>query len=337
MTEIPLGAGVSPSPAPAPRAGDEILLAFAGPARQRRVTVLFRLLLAIPHFIVLYALTFAAELVAVIGWFAALFTGRLPAGLADFLTGWLRWSARVYAYAGLLTDQYPPFALADEGYPVRVSAAPGRLNRLAVLFRFILVIPASFLLGLLFYGIGISSLVIWLIVLITGTMPGPLYQAIAAVIRYGTRFYGYFFLMSGTYPGGLFGDPADADVAAVAAGLLAAPVRPRVRAAESRAARCRTGRVRAGDGRAARCRTAGERPARRRPAGERPAGERAAGRRAAGGRAASGRAAGGLAARVRAGGPRGGLAHGSAGMAPGAVHGGQAAGRPVHRPSAPSP
>ena len=226
MTEFPLGAGVSLSPAPVPRTGDEILLAFAGPARQRRVTVLFRLLLAIPHFIVLYVLTFAAELVAVIGWFAALFTGRLPAGLADFLTGWLRWSTRVYAYAGLLTDEYPPFALADEGYPVRVSAAPGRLNRLAVLFRFILAIPASLLLGLLFYGIGISSLVIWLIVLITGTMPGSLYQAMAAVIRFGTRFYGYFFLMSGTYPGGLFGDPADADVAPAAAGLLAAPVDP---------------------------------------------------------------------------------------------------------------
>jgi len=228
VTELPLAAGVSPSQAPVPRTGDEILLAFAGPARQRRVTVLFRLLLAIPHFIVLYVLTFAAELVAVIGWFAALFTGRLPAGLADFLTGWLRWSARLYAYAGLLTDEYPPFALADEGYPVRVSTAPGRLNRLAVLFRFILAVPASLLLGLLFYGIGISSLVIWLIVLITGTMPGSLYQAVAAVIRFGTRFYGYFFLMSGTYPGGLFGDPADADVdvAPAAAGLLAAPVDP---------------------------------------------------------------------------------------------------------------
>jgi Domain of unknown function (DUF4389) len=217
VTELPLGA-------PAPRTGDEILLAFAGPARQRRVVTAFRLLLAIPHFIVLYVLTFAAELVAVIGWFAALSTGRLPTGLAGFLTGWLRWATRVYAYVGLLTDEYPPFTLADEAYPVRVSAAPGRLNRAAVLFRFILAIPASLLLGLVSYGIGISSLVIWLIVLITGTMPESLYRALAAAIRFGTRFYGYFFLMSGTYPGGLFGDPAEPDAAAVAAGLLAAPV-----------------------------------------------------------------------------------------------------------------
>ena len=199
-------------------------MAFAGPMRQRRVITAFRLLLAIPHFLVLYVLAIAAEVVAVIGWFAALFTGRLPAGLADFLTGWLRWSARVYAYVGLLTDQYPPFALADADYPVRLSAAPGGLNRVAVLFRLILAIPASLLLALIGYGAAVIGIVIWLIVLVTGSMPAPLHQAVAAVIRYSARFYGYFFLMSGTYPGGLFGDPAEPDVAPVAAGLLAAPV-----------------------------------------------------------------------------------------------------------------
>ena len=222
MAEVSLGAGVSPPAAPVLRTGDEILTAFAGPGRQRRVTVLFRPLLVIPHYIVLYALGIAVGIVAVICWFAALFTGRLPDGLADFLVGWLRWSTRVFAYVGLLTDQYPPFTLADADYPVRVSAAPGRLNRLAVLFRIILALPVAILVGILWSGVLLAGLVIWLIVLITGTMPGPAYQAVAAVVRFGARFYGYFYLMSGTYPGGLFGDPADADADAVAAGALAA-------------------------------------------------------------------------------------------------------------------
>ena len=222
MAEVSLGAGVSPPAAPVLRTGDEILTAFAGPGRQRRVTVLFRPLLVIPHYIVLYALGIAVEIVAVICWFAALFTGRLPDGLADFLVGWLRWSTRVFAYVGLLTDQYPPFTLADADYPVRVSAAPGRLNRLAVLFRIILALPVAILVGILWSGVLLAGLVIWLIVLITGTMPGPAYQAVAAVVRFGARFYGYFYLMSGTYPGGLFGDPADADAAAAAAGPVAA-------------------------------------------------------------------------------------------------------------------
>jgi hypothetical protein len=184
--------------------------------------VLFRPLLVIPHYIVLYALGIAVEIVAVICWFAALFTGRLPDGLADFLVGWLRWSTRVFAYVGLLTDRYPPFTLTDADYPVRVSAAPGRLNRLAVLFRIILAFPVAILVGILWSGVLLAGLVIWLIVLITGTMPGPVYQAVAAVVRFGARFYGYFYLMSGTYPGGLFGDPAEADAAAVAAGPVAA-------------------------------------------------------------------------------------------------------------------
>ena len=88
MAEVPLAAGVAPPapPAPsAPRSGDEILMAFAGPAPQRRVTVLFRLLLAIPQLIVLYVLSIVAELVAVVGWFAALFTGRLRPAWPAFL------------------------------------------------------------------------------------------------------------------------------------------------------------------------------------------------------------------------------------------------------------
>src|SRR5207248_4534389 len=77
VADVSLGAGVSPPAAPVLRTGDEILAAFAGPGRQRRVTVLFRLLLVIPHYIVLYALGIAVAIVAIIGWFAALFTGRL--------------------------------------------------------------------------------------------------------------------------------------------------------------------------------------------------------------------------------------------------------------------
>jgi len=199
-------------------------VAFAGPARQRRVTVLFRLLLAIPHLIALCFVALIFAVVVVIAWFAALITGRLPGGLDDFMVGWLRWLTRFYAYVALLTDQYPPFGLDDSGYTVRISLAPGRLNRLAVLFRLILVIPAWILASLVSYGVSVALIVIWLIVLVTGKMPGALYQAIAAVIRYGARYYGYFFLMSGTYPGGLFGDPAEPDMAAASAGLLAAPV-----------------------------------------------------------------------------------------------------------------
>jgi hypothetical protein len=209
VTEIPLGPPAEPQAlAYEPAAGDEILVAFAGPARQSRLTVLVRLLLAIPHFIVLWALGIAVEIVVVISWFAALFTGQVPRGLAEFLTGYLRWMTRFYSYLALLTDEYPPFALGDLDYPVHLAARPGRLNRLAVFFRLILVIPAALISVLLVYGLGtIAIIVIWLIVLITGTMPTALHQAIGAVTRYMTRLTGYELLLTGTYPSGLFGDP----------------------------------------------------------------------------------------------------------------------------------
>ncbi len=153
----------------------------------------------------------------VISWFAALFTGQVPAGLADFLAGYLRWFSRVTAYVWLLTDAYPPFALADEAYPVRVSVTPGRLNRLAVLFRLFLAIPAFIVAEVAGWGIGIAALVIWLIVLIAGRMPDTLYQALAAILRYLIRLQGYWLLLTATYPGGLFGDQPGAGLPAAGA------------------------------------------------------------------------------------------------------------------------
>jgi len=74
-----------------------VLVGFAGSAPQSRLTVLVRIILAIPQLFVLWLLGIAAMVVTIIGWFGALFTGRLPVFAADFLAGYLRWLTRVYA------------------------------------------------------------------------------------------------------------------------------------------------------------------------------------------------------------------------------------------------
>src|SRR5450631_3474983 len=118
-------------------------MAFGRSLPQRRVVVFFRPLLAIPQVVVLYFLNIAALVLVVLGWFAALFTGRLPESFASFLVGNLRWRSRVEAYLFLLTDQYPPFSLdMVPDYPVDVAVQTGRLNRWSVLFRYFLAIPA---------------------------------------------------------------------------------------------------------------------------------------------------------------------------------------------------
>jgi Domain of unknown function (DUF4389) len=204
------GMGYTPPPPPPPRPEPlaPVLLAIAPGVQQRRLTVLFRWLLAIPHYIVLIALYIAAFVVLVIGWFGALFTGRLPSFAGDFLTGVLRWWTRVIAYSMLLTDKYPPFTVDDADYPVRVAARPGRLNRLAVLFRLILMIPAYIVVTVLSYGaMTIALFVVWLIALVMGRLPVAVHGALSAVLRYQTRFYGYQIMLTSAYPDGLFGDP----------------------------------------------------------------------------------------------------------------------------------
>jgi len=87
------------------------LVTFTYPEQMSRWKPLIKWLLAVPHYVVLLGLIIAATAVVVIGFFAVLITGKYPQGLRDFLVAVYRYNLRVQAYAGLLTDQYPPFTL----------------------------------------------------------------------------------------------------------------------------------------------------------------------------------------------------------------------------------
>jgi hypothetical protein len=76
-----------------------------------RLTVAFRIILAIPHLLIVWVLGVAWALSTIIAWFSILFTGRYPKSLYDFAVGVLRWNVRVEAYLLLLHDEYPPFSL----------------------------------------------------------------------------------------------------------------------------------------------------------------------------------------------------------------------------------
>jgi Domain of unknown function (DUF4389) len=87
-------------------------LSIAYPERLHRWAPLYKWFLAIPHYLVLLALGIGAFFGFLAGFFAVLVTSEYPEPILNFLVGVYRYALRVEAYAGLLTDAYPPFRLA---------------------------------------------------------------------------------------------------------------------------------------------------------------------------------------------------------------------------------
>lgn len=195
-----------------------VQLGVEGPRPQRRLTVAFRVLLAIPHFLFGSAvLGTIALFVIIVAWFAALITARVPHAIADLLARILQYQARMYGYGQLLlTDRYPPFTVGLVDYPVELSFDEvGTFNRAAVLFRAILQLPALILTQLVSTGVAVCLFFIWLVTLVAGRMPDAAHMALASALRYQMRTYAYVGLVTTEYPHGLFGDregePTDGD------------------------------------------------------------------------------------------------------------------------------
>jgi hypothetical protein len=121
---------------------------FAGfrfPQESPNATLPVKWLLAIPQFVIVSVfigggLWLGSRGASAAGWgagglvgllvliaaIAVLFTGRYPGSLYRFVLGMGRWVLRVAAYAGPMTDHYPPFRL-DQGGP-DPGSVPGGLT-----------------------------------------------------------------------------------------------------------------------------------------------------------------------------------------------------------------
>ncbi len=86
-------------------------LTFTYPEELSRWAPLYKWLLAVPHYGVLVALWIASIAVVLFGFAAVVVTGAYPVRARGFFVGVYRYGLRVQAYVGLLTDQYPPFAV----------------------------------------------------------------------------------------------------------------------------------------------------------------------------------------------------------------------------------
>jgi hypothetical protein len=183
--------------------------------RRSRLTVFFRLLLAIPHLWWLSIWTFGAFFAVIGNWFATLVRGRSPLALHNFLAGYVRYTTHVNAYLFLAANPYPGFVGQPGSYPIDVEIdEPRRQSRWGVGFRMLLAIPAFFLAGaligwggaragyvaLLAGTMGTAAFLGWFAALVTGRMPDGMRDLVTYALRYVAQFDAYLFLLTGRYP-----------------------------------------------------------------------------------------------------------------------------------------
>ena len=168
---------------------------------RNRLLVLFRILLAIPHFIWLTIWGVGAFIIVVFGWFAALFTGRLPQGWHNFLAAYVRYWTHVASFLYVLGGPFPGFLGRAGSYPVDPQIdPPQRQSRWKTGFRFFLAFP-GFLLGSGFSTVMfVASVGAWWAALITGRVPEGLHGLLAWAVRYQAQLYSYLALLTDRYP-----------------------------------------------------------------------------------------------------------------------------------------
>jgi hypothetical protein len=179
--------------------------------QQGRWRTFFRLILAIPWYILGTVYVLAAFIVAFLAWFAIVFTARYPEGLYKFNAGVLRYLGRANGFFYLQTDQWPTFGFEEApDYPVRVAVAspPERYSRAKAGFRFILGIPVILMAYLFSYLYQLASVIAWLHIVFRGRTAGGTHNALAFGLAYYIRVTAYFLLMTETLPPISEQDPA---------------------------------------------------------------------------------------------------------------------------------
>jgi hypothetical protein len=189
------------------------------PEQRNRVTVAFRIILAIPHLIISQVWGRLAQVLAFIQWFIILFTGKRNEAMWNLQRSWLNYECRVLGYVDLLFDEYPAFASEAGPAPVRNAISfEEDANRLTSALRLIWMIPALIIAAVVSVGAVVVLLISWFSIVITGKQSRGMWDFILKVLRFTLQVESYGLLMTDTYP--KFGEGA------MAAGSAAPSVPP---------------------------------------------------------------------------------------------------------------
>lgn len=179
----------------------DLIFDVAGDGSSNRVTTFFRLILMIPHAILLGLWGYAAGFAAVAQWFVVLFTGERNRGIWNFHRGYLSYAARVNSYIALQYDQYPGFFSDWNNEPIAFDLrVPDRPDRLTNALRFIWVIPAAIVLWFIEIGAAVVAVIAWFAILFTGRYPKGLQPFAIRALRMSLRVTAYAYLATDDYP-----------------------------------------------------------------------------------------------------------------------------------------
>lgn len=184
-----------------------VALEFDADTRIANWRPLVQWLLGIPHLAIANVLSNVGSVVALISWFAILFTGVLPAGLASLQCLVIRYNVRAVTYALWLRESYPAFEFSTAGAdpggdPVRVDILPAYENRnkLTVGLRIFWIIPAALFGFVLSIAVAAIAFVSFFAVLFTGNYPVGMRDFMVKCGRYFARLSAYGYLLTDEYP-----------------------------------------------------------------------------------------------------------------------------------------
>jgi asparagine N-glycosylation enzyme membrane subunit Stt3 len=170
------------------------------PLRRRRLAVLFRLALYVPHAIVVTLWSLVAAPAIAVAWLALLIEGRLPAWLHRFIAAFVRYVGQVTAWFFLLSARYPdPLHTHTHPFAIELPERP-RQPRLVTLFRLVLAIPALLLATALRVVLTLSSVPAWFAGLVLGRTTAGLEELGTFCLRYELEALAYALLLTARYP-----------------------------------------------------------------------------------------------------------------------------------------
>ena len=170
------------------------------PLRRRRLAVLLRALLFLPHLVFIAIWSLPAAAVIVVGWFVLLAAGRLPASLHRFLAAYVRYVGQASAWFHLLSGRYPnPLRTGRHPFAIEVPDCP-RQPRLITLLRAVLAIPALLLASAFRIVLSLSAVAAWFAGLVFGRTTAGLQELGTFCLRYELETVAYVLLLTSRYP-----------------------------------------------------------------------------------------------------------------------------------------